>query len=353
MRLNDFELRSMPALLNQLAETERRLAFQAQTREAAEVWQESLRSAVLRLLGPMPETCDLTPQMVESTVADGLRRDLIIMQTQAGVFMPCYVLTPLHVDAPYKTVIALHGHGTWGVRSIVGIAESEAENRFIRQFNMDYARQLATQGFRVFAPMLRGFGERMEDAPDEVQAKLNGEDFWQASCQTLSVNALLCGQTLLGWRVWDVMRLVEYIRSEAVPHIRGLGCVGFSGGGMLGLYAMALMPALTCGYISGCLNTFRDSLLTIRHCPCNYVPHMATMADMSDIAGLIAPRPLLIEAGRHDPIFPLAGVETALQNLGQIYQVFSAETHLANDIFDGAHQWGGQQAGAWFNRWLI
>src|SRR5688500_14234993 len=128
--LNNFELRSMPALLNQLAETPRSLAFQAHTKTEAATWQTSLRMTLLRLLGELPAVCALLPQTLESTVVDGLQRDLIIMQTQAGVFMPCYVLTPLHVQAPYKTLIVLHGHGTWGARSVVGIAESETEENF-------------------------------------------------------------------------------------------------------------------------------------------------------------------------------------------------------------------------------
>jgi len=42
--------------------------------------------------------------------------------------------------------------------------------------------------------------------------------------------------------------------------------------------------------------------------------------DMGDLAGAIAPRPLVIVAGRIDELFPFAGVEAAFADIQGIYR---------------------------------
>src|SRR4029079_3378382 len=77
-----------------------------------------------------------------------------------------------------------------------------------------------------------------------------------------------------------------------------IGCVGISGGGTCTLFSAALEPRIKAAMVSGYLNTFRDSIVSISHCMDNYVPGIMNWAEMYDVAGLIAPRPLVIESGR-------------------------------------------------------
>lgn len=348
----EFEGRTMPSLWRWYENESRKLSFKNTTLGVKD-WQQQLREKILGLLGEFPaEKCALDVRMIESISEGTIRRDKIVLQTQLGEYMPCYVLTPLENNAPHPTIIALHGHGTWGARSLIGAAESGREREFINNFHIDYAYQLALKGFKVFVPALRGFGERMEDEPDVVREKLVGDEMWHSSCRVLSVNAMMAGKTLLGLRLWDVMRLIDYTQSCEDVKVGGLGCVGFSGGGTLGMYATAMSEKITCAYLSGSVNTFRHSLMTIEHCLCNTVPGILQYAEMGDIVGLIAPRPLLVEAGRNDPIYPLAGVEAALETLRPIYAALQADDHLQSHIFEGKHEWNGEPAPAWFRRWL-
>ena len=73
---------------------------------------------------------------------------------------------------------------------------------------------------------------------------------------------------------------------------------------------------------------------------------------MADIAGLIAPRPLLIESGVDDPIFPQPGAAKALEQLKQIYAHYLAEDKLASDVFEGGHRWNGAKAYDWLDEWM-
>ena len=349
--LADFELRSTPGLFNRLDSAGRKLEFKATTAEEVTAWQDALRTEVKRLLGEFPvEKCDPQPTLIESIDTPDSTCELMVLQTIAGEFMPFYVLTPHNAEKPYKPVIALHGHGTWGAKSLVGLADSPAEEDFIRNYNADYARQVARAGYQVFVPALRGFGIRMEDR--ELQTLANGardnEGIW--SCQELGLNALMCGQTLMGLRVWDVMRLIDYIDTRPDVEREHLPCVGLSGGGTVTMYVAALDPRVTSTYISGAINTFRDSLMSISHCVCNYVPNLPQYAEMAEVAGLIAPRPLMVENGDEDPIYPDFGVKAGVETLRKIYTAVGHPERLTTHTFHGQHRWDGGPIADWLGK---
>lgn len=351
------EFRSLPGLWHEYAGG-RSLAFQAATLVEAQDWQKQLRQQLFVLLGLTPEQgYDFSSpaplaQPLESFAGDGFHCEHIAIQTQAGEYMPCYVLTPDHPQSqPLKPVIALHGHGTWGAEGIVHAPDDPLGAALTRQLNYDYAGQLARHGYLVFAPELRGFGSRLEN-PEYRQAE---DPQWISSCFPVAVNALLLGKTLLGMRIYDVMRLIDYINTLPGVPTHSLGCVGLSGGGMATLFTTALDTRITCAVVSGYFNTFRHSIMSIRHCICNFAPGLARLAEMADIAGLVAPRPLLIESGLRDPIFPVEATRLAYVRLQQIYAVFGVDApgldhpcpRLDIDIFDGEHAWSGAKAFDW------
>lgn len=350
MTTKDLEFRTLPGLWQEYANMARTLAFQPRTPAENGAWQGHLREEIIRLLGGFPVgACDLSPQLLETRTEDAYTRQLVAIQTLPGEYMPIFVLIP-HVqgDTRPKPVIALHGHGTWGAEAIIGDSTNSAITELNRQMNYDYAGQLAKRGYMVFAPDLRGFGQRLED-PDQREAD---DPAWISSCYAVSVNALLLGKTLLGMRVYDVMRLIDYIQTRPETDTESLGCVGLSGGGMLTLFTTALDERITCAVVSGYFNTFRASIMSIRHCLCNFVPGLVKVAEMADIAGLVAPRPLLIESGTQDPIFPVEATCQSYNQLLKIYAKFGAIDRLDNDIFEGEHSWSGIKAYDWLARWL-
>jgi dienelactone hydrolase len=342
--LSDFQLGTVPGLLRRYDQAPRRLAFRAGTPSEALAWQAELRAAFARLLGDWPaERCDLDPHLIERVEEEHYTRELVVFQSQPGEYVPCYVLIPRGVSAPYRPVIALHGHGSAGARHVVGLPANAAEAELGRRANYDYAHQLAVRGFLVFAPTLRGFAERMEPPP----LRDTSTEMYATSCEAAGYDALLFGQTLLGLRVWDQMRLIDYIETRPEHRVRGLACVGLSGGGTVTTYAAALEPRLTCAVVSCALNPYRDSILPLSHCACNYVPGILQIAEMADIAGLIAPRPLLVEAGTLDQGFPVAGTRRAVAELRRVYDCLGAGAALETDIFEGGHCWSGAKAYDW------
>ena len=120
--------------------------------------------------------------------------------------------------------------------------------------------------------------------------------------------------------------------------------MGISGGGMHTFFSACVDERIKACVISGYYSTFADSILAMQHCPCNFIPGLAQFGEMYDLIGLIAPRPVLIEAGSRDPIFPITAVAKSVHKAREVYQVFAAASQLETDFFEGRHRIHGNRA---------
>lgn len=76
---------------------------------------------------------------------------------------------------------------------------------------------------------------------------------------------------------------------------------------------------------------------------------------MGDVAALIAPRPLLIESARQDPLNGPRGIDNVIEQceiIKQSYELLGAGEKFATDTFEGGHEWSGREVYAWLDRWL-
>ena len=104
---------------------------------------------------------------------------------------------------------------------------------------------------------------------------------------------------------------------------------------------VSLDPRIAAAFVSGYLNTFRDSILSLSHCIDNYVPGILKWAEMYDVAGLIAPRPLFVESGQRDDIFPIEASRASFARLKKVYEIFGAADLTEQETFDGPHSFHG------------
>ena len=59
---------------------------------------------------------------------------------------------------------------------------------------------------------------------------------------------------------------------------------------------------------------------------------------MGDLAGLIAPRKLIVVCGNQDPIFPLKGVAKSYDIILKLFQVAGAVKNCTLVIGEGSHR---------------
>jgi hypothetical protein len=65
---------------------------------------------------------------------------------------------------------------------------------------------------------------------------------------------------------------------------------------------------------------------------------------MPDLAGLIAPRPLIVVAGRDDDIFPIAAVREAFTTIQAVYDAAGASDACELVVGDGGHRFYADDA---------
>ena len=242
-----------------------------------------MRAKLVDLLGDFPEEkCELLPRVTETKEFSTYTRETVLFQSRPNMTVFGYLLLPKDFETPGPTILCLHGHGR-GVDDIVGIQEDGTMRTEYGEYQNDFALQCVDRGYAALAIEQFGFGHRRDDAACQRGAG-------NSSCLPASGAAFLLGQTMIGWRVYDAMRSLDYLSTRPEIDMNRIGVMGISGGGTTTFYAAAIDERFKVAVVSGYFNTFRDSILSISHCIDNYIPGVLKYAEMYDIAGLIAPR---------------------------------------------------------------
>ena len=311
------------------------LTFRAANRRQAEAWQKRLRAKLTELLGSFPSTrVDLQPETLEVREFPRYRREKVIFRSKPGMHVLAYLLTPKEAKPPYAAMVCVPGHGR-GVDDIVGIDDNGQDRTNKDGYQHDFAIQVVEHGVAAVAIEPLCFGCR-RDPVTKRKGGLKG-----SACQPSAGAALVLGQTMIGWRVWDVMRTIDWIGTRKELDAKRVGCMGISGGGTCTTFSAALEPRIKVAMISGYLNTFRDCIMSVSHCIDNYVPGILHWAEMYDVAGLIAPRPLFVESGERDDIFPIAASRESFARVKKVYELFGAADVVEQETFDGPHSFWG------------
>ena len=315
-------------------ETTRSMTFTSKTRPDAEEWQRNLRSLIVKLLGYYPsQKSNLSPRIVSMKEFESYTRETVLFQSRQNMTVFGYFLLPKSFHPPLPAILCLHGHGR-GVDDIVGIKHDASTRIRYGGYQKDFAIQCVNKGYAVLAIEQFGFGRRRDEG-----ARHSGSE--TSSCQPSAGAALLLGQTMISWRVWDAMRSLDYLLTRPEIDIERMGIIGISGGATTSFFAAAIDKRIKTAVISGYFNTFFDSILSINHCIDNYIPGILQYAEMYDIAGLIAPRALFVETGSKDKIFPVGGTRFALNKANEIFHVLGAKHNLGFEVFDGHHEFHG------------
>jgi dienelactone hydrolase len=255
----------------------------------------------------------------------------IVFAADDGEEIPAYVCLPAKVNPPYRFAICLQGHST-GMHNSIGVACDNEEQNITVEGDRDFALGCMQRGVAALCIEQRAFGER------SVHAERT------PSCHQPSMRALMRGHTLLGLRVLEIGRALGYLFSRDDVMVDHIGIMGNSGGGTTALFAAAIYPQIAWAMPASCFCTFEDSIMAVYHCVCNYVPDLLNHAEMADVAGLIAPRPLVIVHGQQDEIFPIRGTQQAMDQLLQIYRKHDASPQCHLVIGDGGHRFYAEQA---------
>jgi len=146
------------------------------------------------------------------------------------------------------------------------------------------------------------------------------------------------GRTLMGERLNDVVRCVDYVVSRPEVDVDRIGCAGLSLGGEMTMWLGAMDTRVKATVSSGFLTTVAN--MRQGHCPCWDFAAFSDNFDFADIYGLIAPRALLCQIGRQERApggFPVDVAEAAMNDVRKVYAVFGKKDKPVLDLHPAGH----------------
>ncbi len=299
-------------------------------------WREETRRLVAARLGLAHEAPTLLESWegpLERVTVHGTELLLgrVLLRTEEDLWVPALLCLPPNLEGPAPAMVCCQGHATEGMRLSVGMVDDAAWQDLVANGDRDLALQAVRRGHVALALEMRAFGELRLPADRESNAN--------NSCTRLSLLALEAGRTLLGMRVHDIRCAVSYLAARPEVDGRRIALTGNSGGGTVTVYGAALEERIAAAIPSCAFCTYAASIQAVEHCACNFVPGLAHDLEMQDVAGLVAPRPQLVIAGREDSIFPLHGVEEAYGALAAIYEAAGHPERLHLYVGPGGHRY--------------
>ena len=311
---------------NLMATTERELDYDGGDIRS---WQRRLRPKVRSAAGEMP--LDRCPLNVRSLWT--LNHPLGSIEKIAFTSEPysdtlAYVCLPDNAEPPYTWFICVQGHST-GFHNSIGVDRDDNSVLIDVPSDRDFGLGCMRRGLAALCIEQRSFGERREQKQERVA---------RHGCHDATMHALILGRTLIGERVYDVDRGIDYLATRDDVRMKHIGVMGNSGGGTISLFAAALLSRLRYAMPSCYFCTFEDSLMSIYHCMDNYLPGLLKYAEMPDVMGLFAPKPTVLVAGKEDEIFPVRGVRRAYKRLKEIYAAAGAEDRCHLVIGPAGHR---------------
>ncbi len=250
-------------------------------------WQSAVRRSFRQLLGLMPARVPAELRIVSDervSVPVAHRAIRFVFRSEPRVDVACVLLIPDDAVAPHPTLIILQDDRT----------------------SCGGEREALHHGYAVLQLDMRGSGERAGSGKHDRDHAAHV--------------ALLLGRTMMGENVCDIMRLMDVL-AEHFPEV-DMAHIGISGQGAAGAaayYAGAVEPRIGAVIAGGAVCSYAASIGTIEYTPEHYLPNILHYFEMSDLAGLIVPRPLLILAGENERRTPIGGVRECYAEIEEIY----------------------------------
>jgi len=322
--------RVLQHLNRRYSEDLREFAFRGSTADDVAAWQSAARPELRRLLGldrMARELAGHSPsvELDDPEQLDTFTRRLGRIESEPGWPVEFWMLKPPG-DGPFPLAVMPHGHEARGHDTYAGVHRGD-ERRIqrISELDADVAVQAVEQGYLALAVNSRGFESNCIPA---INGRHRGRD-----CLSEVIHALFAGRTATGERVWDLERIIDWAVALPEADAGRIVMVGNSGGGMVTTYATACDTRVTVAVPSCSFATYVGESGTVHHCECNTVPGIYRFGEFSDVAGLVAPRHLLIVNGRKDPLFPHVEIERAVAGVRAIYEAAGVPGHFE-------HRWG-------------
>lgn len=321
---------------------------------ACKAWQEDRRRFFLERIGGLPERTPLNPQITGALKGKGYRLEKIILETRPSFHLTGNLYLP-DAPPPWPAVIVPCGHSH--------------EGKAAGQYQL-ICMLLARHGMAAMCYDPIGQGERYQMLDmakertvfDDAPHVKTPHPFTRLVCTTehtmIGISNALIGGNVAQFRIWDGMRVIDYLQSRKDIIANKIGCTGNSGGGTETAYLMALDDRIVAAAPGCFLTTFKKLIETKgpQDGEQNIFGQIAFGMDEADYCIMRAPKPTLVCAGTRDVTFDFGGTMDLFREAKRFYSRIGHPDQLDIAAPDAPHGFTLQLREAvtrFMSRWLL
>ena len=176
--------------------------------------------------------------------------------------------------------------------------------------------------------------------------------------------------TLQGEWTWDAIVALDYAATVAQVDMSRCVACGLSTGGHLAMNVLALDQRVRAGVVGCILSTWNHygRYRMPPHCDCGIVTQLGWRLEQCDWAALAAPKPVLFQHGRQDPVLcpganpklldlasntgvmPVAEYDALFSEVRRAYSLSGKPDDVANRFHDAGHRINNEWAFEWLNQ---
>ncbi|MBL9151432.1 MAG: hypothetical protein JNK37_03060 [Verrucomicrobiales bacterium] len=321
---------------------------------ACRKWQEDRRAFFLEQIGGLPKRTPLNPRIVGTLQGKGYRVENLLLETRPGFHLTANLYLP-DTPPPYPAVLVPCGHSHDGK----AVAQYQRASILLAQHGMAaICYDPIGQGERYQMLDLSTERTAFEDAAHVPVPHPNVRLLCTTEHTMMAIGSALIGANVAQYRIWDGMRVIDYLqtRDDILPD--KIGCTGNSGGGTETAYLMALDDRIVAAAPGCYLTTFRALIDTKgpQDGEQNIFAQISYGMDEADYCIMRAPKPTLIVAGTRDATFDFNGTWDLYKDVKRFYSRLGRTDAVDINAPDAPHGFTLQQREAvasWMHRWLL
>jgi cephalosporin-C deacetylase-like acetyl esterase len=251
------------------------------SRREWEDWRREFLPALKELLRYKPVTAPLGVRSLVTTARKGYRVEKLEFLSEPDIYIPTWVYVPQTRNAE--------------TRAILYVNEAGVAGEGLEGMEFGVLEELARKGHLVVAVEPRGTGLT---APQHSEGVSESREFRQLfDTETAAAYmAWFMDESLLGMRVLDVIRTVDYALGRNDVDKRGLRAVGAGRGATWLLFAAALDPRIQAAVCDRGLLSYKGLAQTDRYLygADVFLPGVLKQLDLPQVAGAVADRSLAL-----------------------------------------------------------
>jgi dienelactone hydrolase len=253
----------------------------------------------------------------------GYTEQLVTYESQAES-VPALLLIPEH---PCGGAVVVHHqhHSQWylGKSEVAGLRGDRWQA---------FGPELARRGVSVLAPDAIGFEDRRPGGPGTDPRPSDPGDYFN-----LMSYRLVRGEVLMSTVLANAGTAHSILAAQANVDPTRVGALGHSMGGATALFHAALDERVRFAVVSGAACTYRHRIESGTGIEAaQLLPGVFELCDLDDVAGLLAPRPLLLCSATEDEYSRDA--PAIAEAAAAAYRSVGAPGALSHARFDGAHE---------------